>query len=207
MRKERCHCIPRLLLADRQTNATKGPLHNGGPPPSKWMGLNSAWATHGLPILLWRRPLCWCTHELAGTCTQRRRQTPRCCMHPHPVGLVGVEEVLGAHGACRDVAALVARELGEVHARVALHAVARIDAEALADAAQVAVGAVVDLAPRLVVVQVADVAVVPGQDLAAGAAAGCKGKGCDREALEAGIASPCGLGPRHRNCSRCGGRH
>lgn len=52
-------------------------------------------------------------------------------------------------------------ELREVHAGVAVHAVARVDAQALSHAAQVAEGAVVDGAPRLIIPQVADVAVVP----------------------------------------------
>lgn len=66
-------------------------------------------------------------------------------MKTHPVGLVAVEQVLGAHGAGGQVAALVARELGEVHAAVALHAVAGVQAQPRAAPAQVAVRAVVDL--------------------------------------------------------------
>ena len=52
-------------------------------------------------------------------------------------------------------------KLGEVHACVAVHAVAGVHSQALPHAAQVAEGAVVDGAARLVVPQVADAAVVP----------------------------------------------
>ena len=66
----------------------------------------------------------------------------------HPVGLAAVEEVLGAHGAGGKVAALVGGELREVHAAVALHAVAGVQPQPRPPPAQVAVGAVVDLRPR-----------------------------------------------------------
>ena len=92
----------------------------------------------------------------------------------NPVGLVGVEEVLGADGAGGQVAAGVGLELGQVHAGVAVHAVAGVDAQALPPAAQVAEGAVVDRAPRLVVPQPADAAVVPPQACAAGTALRCR---------------------------------
>lgn len=51
-------------------------------------------------------------------------------------------------------------EQAEAHARVALHAVEKVDAKALPAPAHVAEGAVVDRAPRLVVPQVTDAAVV-----------------------------------------------
>ena len=51
-------------------------------------------------------------------------------------------------------------KLGEVHAGVAVHAVAHVNAQATPQAAQVAEGTVVDAAPLLVIVQMADVAVV-----------------------------------------------
>ena len=81
-------------------------------------------------------------------------------MEAHPVGLGGVEEGLGANRAGGEAAALMGGKLGEGHAGVAVHAVAGVHAQALAHAAQVAEGAVVDGAARLVVPQVADVAVV-----------------------------------------------
>jgi len=51
-------------------------------------------------------------------------------------------------------------EQAEAHAGIALHAVEEVDTQALAAPAHVAEGAVVDGTPRLVVPQVADVAVV-----------------------------------------------
>lgn len=44
----------------------------------------------------------------------------------HPVGLAGIKEVLGADRARGDVAAGVLLEFSEVHAGVAVHAVASI---------------------------------------------------------------------------------
>lgn len=51
-------------------------------------------------------------------------------------------------------------ELSQVHAAIALHAVAHVSAQTLAQAAQVAEGAVVDVPPRLIIKELADVAVV-----------------------------------------------
>ena len=51
-------------------------------------------------------------------------------------------------------------ELSQVHAAVALHAVAHVSAQALAQAAQVAEGAVVNVPVRLIIKQLADVAMV-----------------------------------------------
>ena len=65
-------------------------------------------------------------------------------------------------------------ELGQVHAAVALHAVAHIPAKALAQPTQVAERAVVDVTPRLIIEQLADVAVVTGHGLMAGLALGCR---------------------------------
>ncbi len=79
----------------------------------------------------------------------------------HPVGLGGLEEGLGAYGAGGEAAAFVGGKLGEVHAGVAVHAMACIHPQALPHAAQVAERAVVYRAPRLVVPQMADVTVVP----------------------------------------------
>ena len=95
----------------------------------------------------------------------------------YPVGMGGVEEGVRADRAGRKVAALVCGVLGEVHAGVAVHAVAGVDAQALPHAAQIAEGAVVDVAPWLVVPQVADAAVVPRHALPAAAAAGCTARG------------------------------
>jgi len=89
-----------------------------------------------------------------------------------PVGLRRVEQVVRADGARAQVAALVPRELGQVHAGVAVHAVARVHAQAAPAPAQVAEGAVVDGARRLVVPQVADAAVVARHRLPARAAGG-----------------------------------
>lgn len=63
----------------------------------------------------------------------------------HPVRLVAVEEVLGAHRARGQVPALVVCKLGQVHAAVALHAVAGVQAKPGATAAQIAVWAVINL--------------------------------------------------------------
>ena len=98
------------------------------------------------------------TRKPAGTmnamsCCSRGEHADLVLMHQiaHPVGLVAVEEVLCAHRARGQVPALVVRKLRQVHAAVALHAVARIQAEPGAAAAQVAVWAMVDLheTPRL----------------------------------------------------------
>ena len=64
-------------------------------------------------------------------------------------------------------------ELCQVHAAVALHAVAHIPAQAFAQAAQVAEGAVVDVPPWLIVKQLADVAVVAGHVNVAGLTLSC----------------------------------
>ena len=91
----------------------------------------------------------------------------------HPVGLIGVEQVLSADGASVQVSAGVLLEFREVHAGVAVHAVAGVNAQAFPPPAQVAEGAVVDAAPLLVIVQVADVAVVPRQPLVTMLALSC----------------------------------
>ena len=62
-----------------------------------------------------------------------------------------------------------------MHAGVAVHAVARIHPQTLAHAAEVAEGAVVYRAARLVVPQVADVAVVARHFPAAAGALACTG--------------------------------
>ena len=67
-------------------------------------------------------------------------------------------------------------ELSQVHAAVALHAVAHVPAEALAQAAQVAERAVVDVAPGLVVKELADAAVVACHADVAGAALRCRSR-------------------------------
>ena len=91
----------------------------------------------------------------------------------HPIGLIGVEQHFGANGAGRELAAGVLLELRQVHAGVAVHAVAGIDSQALPPAAQVAEGAVVDGPPLLVVPQPADAAVVPAQPRLASLALRC----------------------------------
>jgi hypothetical protein len=63
----------------------------------------------------------------------------------HPIRLVAVEEVLCTHGARGQVPALVVRKLGQVHAAVALHAMACIQAKPGTAAAQVAIRTVVNL--------------------------------------------------------------
>lgn len=91
----------------------------------------------------------------------------------HPVGGVAVKEVLCADRAGGQISALVLLELRQVHAAVALHAVAHIPAQALAQAAQVAEGAVVYVPARLIIKQLADVAVVACHAAVAGPAVGC----------------------------------
>lgn len=91
----------------------------------------------------------------------------------HPVGRVAVEKVLGTDWAGGQVSALVLLKLSQVHAAVALHAVAHIPAQAFAQAAQVAEGAVVDVPARLIVKEVADGAVVARHAAVAGPAVRC----------------------------------
>ena len=91
-----------------------------------------------------------------------------------PVGRIAVKEVLGTDRAGGQVSALVLLELSQVHAAVALHAVAHVSAQALAQAAQVAEGAVVDVPARLVIKELADVAVVTRHMGVAGSAFGCR---------------------------------
>ena len=79
----------------------------------------------------------------------------------YPVRLVGVEQVLRTHGAGRQVAAFMAIKLGQVHAGVAAHAVAGVHTQPLAQATQVAEGAVVDGPLLLIIPQATDAAVVP----------------------------------------------
>ena len=64
-------------------------------------------------------------------------------------------------------------ELSQVHAAITLHAVAHIPAQALPQAAQVTEGAVVDVAPWLVVKQLTDAAVVASHASVAGSALTC----------------------------------
>ena len=64
-------------------------------------------------------------------------------------------------------------ELSQVHAAVALHAVTHVPPQALAQAAQVTEGAVVDITPRLVIKQLADAAVVACHAGMAGPALSC----------------------------------
>ena len=68
-------------------------------------------------------------------------------------------------------------ELSQVHAAVALHAMAHVSAQALAQTAQIAEGTVVDVPPRLVIKQLADVAVVACHAGMAGYTFRCR-KGC-----------------------------
>lgn len=78
-------------------------------------------------------------------------------------GLVTVKQIVFAHGADTLDAllpALVPLEQAHVHAGVALHAVEEIQSEALASAANIAEGAVIDLPLGRVIKQVADAAVV-----------------------------------------------
>lgn len=63
----------------------------------------------------------------------------------HPVRLAAIEEVLCAYRAGGKIAALVRCKLCEMHAAVALHAVAGVQAQARSPSAQIAVRAVVDL--------------------------------------------------------------
>ena len=92
----------------------------------------------------------------------------------HPVGRVAVEEVLGADRTGGQISTLVLLELSQIHAAVALHAVAHISPQALAQAAQVAEGAVVDVPPGLVIKELTDVAMVAGHPGVAGAAVSCR---------------------------------
>ena len=64
-------------------------------------------------------------------------------------------------------------KLREVHAGVAVHAVAHVNAQAPSQATQVAEGTVIDAAPLLIVVQVADMAIVASQLLLALMALSC----------------------------------
>ncbi len=94
-------------------------------------------------------------------------------MGAHSEWKIGIKEVLGADRTRREVSALVLAELGQVHAGIAVHAVAHVDAQAPAQPAQVAEGAVVDAAPILIIKQVADVAIVACQSRLAMMAFGC----------------------------------
>ncbi len=95
----------------------------------------------------------------------------------HPVRRVAIEQVLSADRASGQVPALVLLELSQVHAAVALHAVTHVPPQALAQAAQVTEGAVVDVTPRLVVKQLADAAVVACHAGVAGPALSCSSTG------------------------------
>ena len=64
-------------------------------------------------------------------------------------------------------------ELRQVHAAVALHAVAHIPAQPLPQATQIAEGAVVDVPTRLVIEELADGAVVPRHASVASLALSC----------------------------------
>ena len=92
----------------------------------------------------------------------------------YPVWLTGIKKVLGADGACGDVAAGVLLELGEMHAGVAMHAVASIHAQAPPPPAQVAEGAVVNAASHFIVPKPADSAIVLSHPCPAVAAFRCK---------------------------------
>ena len=95
----------------------------------------------------------------------------------HPVRRVAVEEVLSADRARGQIPALVLLELSQVHAAVALHAVTHVPPQALAQAAQVAEGAVVDVPPWLIVKELADAAVVACHAGVTGLALSCSSRG------------------------------
>ena len=97
----------------------------------------------------------------------------------HPVRRVAIEEVLSADRTGGQVPALVLLELSQVHAAVTLHAVTHVTPQALAQAAQVAEGAVVDVPPGLIVKELADAAVVACHDGVAGPALSCSSRGTD----------------------------
>ena len=67
-------------------------------------------------------------------------------------------------------------ELGQVHAAVALHAMANVPAKALAQTAEVAEGTVINVPPGLVVEELADAAVVARHAGVAGAALRCRSR-------------------------------
>ena len=92
----------------------------------------------------------------------------------YPIRRVAVKKVLCTNRAGGQVLTLVGLELGQAHAAVALHAMPGVPAQPLAKAADVAEGAVVDFAPRLVIKQLADVAEVAGHAGSTGMAAGCR---------------------------------
>lgn len=93
---------------------------------------------------------------------------------PHPIRRITVKQILCADRAGGQVPAFVLLELSQVHAAVALHAVTHISAQAFANAAEVAEGAVVDVAPWLIVKELTDVAVVARHTCVAGTALSCK---------------------------------
>lgn len=101
----------------------------------------------------------------------------------HPVRRVAVKQVLSADRASGQVAALVLLELSQVHAAVALHAVAHVPPQPLAQAAQVTEGAVVDVPPRLVVKELADAAMVACHAGVAGPALSCSSTGTVKKCL------------------------
>ncbi len=68
-------------------------------------------------------------------------------------------------------------ELSQVHAAVALHAVTHVPPQPLPQAAQVTEGAVVDVAPWLIVKELADAAVVVCHAGVAGPALSCSSIG------------------------------
>ena len=69
----------------------------------------------------------------------------------YPVRLGALVQVLLADGARVELPAAVPGEVSQVHTRVALHAVARVQAQPLPLAAQVAIRAVIDLVCAIVV--------------------------------------------------------
>jgi hypothetical protein len=77
----------------------------------------------------------------------------------HPVRLGALVQILLTDGARVELPALMPRKVGQVHARVALHAVAGIQAQPLPLTAEVAVRAVVDLVGVVIVPQVTDAAI------------------------------------------------
>lgn len=91
----------------------------------------------------------------------------------YPVRLGGVKEGIRADRAGRKVPAFVRWVLVQVHAGVAVHAVAGINAQALPQAAEVAERAVVDISAGLVIPQIADCAIVSRHPLSASTAACC----------------------------------
>lgn len=79
------------------------------------------------------------------------REVPDLGRGSHPVRLGALVQILLTNGTWVQFAALVSGEIRQVHARVTLHAVTRIQAQAQPLTTQVAVGAVVDVMLRIVI--------------------------------------------------------